>query len=78
MKTRPGYTDAITHAAHLDAFRDEVMTNNPEYTRGIVEVITYAFVENDTEGDTDHIKEWVVDQGIEATAAIDAPKNPKH
>lgn len=72
MHTHPGYTEAITQAAHLDAFRDEVMESNPEYTRGIVEVITYAFVRNDDEGDTDHIKDWVVAQGIELTAAIDA------
>ena len=77
MKTHPGYTDAIIHAAHLDAFRAEVMANNPEYTRGIVEVITYALVDNnDDEEDPDTIKEWVIAEGIKATAEIDAPKNP--
>lgn len=74
-----GYQAAMDAAVGLDAFRAEVADGNPEYTRGIVEVIGYAFV--DTEDDFDHGSDYLRDKimahGRALTAAFDAESKIK-
>lgn len=60
-----GFDRALRTAADLDAFGDEVMEHNPEYTRGIVELIINGFMIID-EGDDlgcDDIREYVINAG---------------
>lgn len=74
-----GYKTAMDVAVGLDAFRTEVADGNPEYTRGIVELIAYAYV--DTEDDYDHGSDYLRDKimahGRALTAAFDAENKIK-
>lgn len=78
-KILDGYQVAMGAAVGLDAFRTEVMENNEEYTRGIVELIAYAYV--DTEDDYDHgsgfLHDKIVEHGVALTAAFDAESSVK-
>lgn len=47
FKKLDGYNTAVEVAAGLDAFTDEVMENNSEYHRGIIELIAYAFIDTE-------------------------------
>ena len=60
-----GFNAALDAAVNLDAFRDEVMRDNPEYTRGIVELILNGFMSNDHDDDfgADYMRECVVNRG---------------
>ena len=78
-KLLDGYKTAMDVAVGLDAFRTEVMDGNPEYTRAIVELIGYAYV--DTEDDFDHgsgfLDDTIIKHGVALTAAYDAESKIK-
>lgn len=65
FKKLDGYTDALTTAVSLDAFTEEVLTHNEEYTRGIVELIAYTFIDTDDQVDlgSDYIRNAIIEEG---------------
>lgn len=58
FKKLDGYNTAVEVAAGLDAFTDEVMENNSEYHRGIIELIAYAFIDTEDNVEPSNDEVW--------------------